>query len=379
MSDTTQLDGITGQMVEEIRAFDWGATSLGPIDTWPMSLMTTLRLVLMTRQPMCFWWGDELLQFHNDAYLPMLAGRETSALGQPFRDYWADVWEGIEPFVRRAQSGEGTWMENLPLQIRRDGVMQDSFWTFSYSPLYDDQGLIAGLLNVVTETTHAVVDRQALQEAYVEAQKHLHERQRHEEELKLLNRELAHRMKNTLAMVQSIVSQSLRGATSITDAATTIGGRIQTLAKAQDVLTGMSVTAAEISAIARTAVAPHVDGDERISIFGPQAYLSAQQALGLSLAIHELATNATKYGALSRPEGRISIRWHKGEDNSFTFDWQESGGPPVTEPTRRGFGSRLTERVVSDLFQGQAAIRFEPSGVSFSLVGKLQRADELDG
>ncbi len=379
MSDTTQLDGITGQMAEEIRAFDWGATSLGPIDTWPMSLMTTLRLVLMTRQPMCFWWGDELLQFHNDAYLPMLAGRESSALGQPFRDYWADVWEGIEPFVRRAQSGEGTWMENLPLQIRRDGVMQDSFWTFSYSPLYDDRSTIAGLLNVVTETTHAVADRQALQEAYVEAQKHLDERQRHEDELKLLNRELAHRMKNTLAMVQSIVSQSLRGATSITEAATTIGGRIQTLAKAQDVLTGMSVTAAEISAIARTAVAPHVDGDERISILGPQAYLSAQQALGLSLAIHELATNATKYGALSRPEGRISIRWHKGEDNSFTFDWQESGGPPVTEPTRRGFGSRLTERVVSDLFQGQAAIRFEPSGVTFSLVGKLQRADELDG
>lgn len=378
MSDTTQLDGITGQMAEEIRAFNWGGTSLGPIDTWPLSLMTTLRLVLMTRQPMCFWWGDELLQFHNDAYLPMLAGRETSALGQPFRVYWADVWEGIEPFVRRAQSGEGTWIENLPLQIRRDGVMQDSFWTFSYSPLYDDRSTIAGLLNVVTETTHAVADRQALQEAYVEAQKHLDERQRHEDELKLLNRELAHRMKNTLAMVQSIVSQSLRGATSITEAATTIGGRIQTLAKAQDVLTGMSVTAAEISAIARTAVAPHVDGDDRISILGPQVHLSAQQALGLSLAIHELATNATKYGALSRLEGRISIRWDKGEDNSFTFDWQERGGPPVTEPTRRGFGSRLTERVVSDLFQGQAAIRFEPSGVSFSLVGKLQRADELD-
>lgn len=378
MSDTTQLDGITGQMAEEIRAFNWGATSLGPIDTWPLSLMTTLRLVLMTRQPMCFWWGDELVQFHNDAYLPILAGRKTSALGQPFRVYWADVWDGVEPFVRRAQSGEGTWMENLPLQIRRDGMMQDSFWTFSYSPLYDDHGMIVGLLNVVTETTAAVVDRQALQEAYVEAQKHLNERQRHEDELRLLNRELAHRMKNTLAMVQSIISQSLRGATSIPEAAATIGARIQTLAKAQDVLTGMSVTAAEISAIAKTAVAPHIDGAERIAINGPQVYLSAQQALGLSLAIHELATNATKYGALSRPEGHVTITWDKQPENVFTFDWREAGGPPVTEPSRRGFGSRLTERVVSDLFQGTAAIQFEPTGVIFSLVGKLQNADDLD-
>ncbi len=171
--------------------------------------------------------------------------------------------------------------------------------------------------------------------------------------MKLLNRELAHRMKNTLAMVQSIISQSLRGATSIPEAAATIGARIQTLAKAQDVLTGMSVTAAEISAIAKTAVAPHIDGAERIVINGPHVYLSAQQALGLSLAIHELATNATKYGALSRPEGRVTVTWDKQPENVFTFNWREAGGPPVTEPSRRGFGSRLTERVVSDLFPGQ--------------------------
>ncbi len=378
MNDMTPLHGMAGTMVEEIRAFNWGATTLGPIENWPPALKTTLRLVLASRQPMCFFWGEDLLQFHNDAYLPILAGRETNPLGQPFREYWADVWDGVEPFVHLALNGEGTWMENLPLQILRNGARQESFWTFSYSPLHDDQGAVVGLLNVVTETTEAVLDRRALQDAYREAQKHLDERQQHEEELKLLNRELAHRMKNTLAMVQSIISQSLRGATSIPEAAATIGARIQTLAKAQDVLTGMSVTAAEISAIARTAVAPHVDGDDRISIVGPQVYLSAQQALGLSLAIHELATNATKYGALSRPEGRITIRWDKQEDDRFTFDWQESGGPLVTEPTRRGFGSRLTERVVSDLFQGQAGIRFEPAGVAFSLLGRLHNADDLD-
>ncbi|MFL0692181.1 MAG: sensor histidine kinase [Agrobacterium tumefaciens] len=378
MSYTTQLDGVTGQMADEIRSFDWSKTSLGPISGWPLSLLTTLRLVLATRQPMCFWWGEELLQFHNDSYLPIIGGRETNPLGQPFRQYWSDVWDGVEPFVKRAQAGEGTWIENLPLQVHRNGAPTESYWTFSYSPLYDDNAQIAGLLNVVTETTASVTGRKALEQAYLDAQRHLDQREQHEEELKLLNRELAHRMKNTLAMVQSIVSQSLRGASSISDAAATIGARIQTLAKAQDVLTGMSVTAAEITAIAKTAVAPHVDGDDRITITGPQVYLSAQQALGLSLAIHELATNATKYGALSRPEGRVVMAWGQRPDNGFTFDWRETGGPPVIEPSRRGFGSRLTERVVSDLFQGQAAIRFEPKGVSFSLVGKLHNADDLE-
>lgn len=368
---------LPGSVAREMEQFDWGQTSIGPVETWPAALSTTMRLILSSRQPMCFWWGEDLLQFHNDAYLPMLTGR-ANALAQPIRQYWSDVWDGVEPFVIKALAGEGTWIENLPLNMVRNGRLEETYWTFSYSPLYGDDGRVAGLLNVVTETTATIRDRRALEEAYTVARAHLDQQQKHEEELKLLNRELAHRMKNTLAMVQSIISQSLRNATSIPEAAATIGGRIQTLAKAQDVLTGMSVTAAEISAIARTAVAPHVDAENRVLIDGPQVYLSAQQALGLSLAIHELATNATKYGALSVPQGQVRLSWDQQPDQGFTFDWRESGGPLVIEPSRRGFGSRLTERVVSDLFNGTAGIRFEPEGVSFSLVGKLQDAADLE-
>lgn len=378
MKSDEEFLGIACGVARQFNAVDWAATSLGPVEDWTFSLKATVRTVLSTRQPMCFWWGKDLLQFHNDAYLPMLGQRVEQAAGAPFRELWSDVWDSVLPFVESALSGKGTWQENLPLIVTRNGYEELTHWTFSYSPLYDDDGSIAGILNNVTETTQAVADRKSLEEAYQSAQRHLAEQVRYEDELKLLNRELAHRMKNTLAMVQSIISQSLRGATSIPEAAATIGARIQTLAKAQDVLTGMSVTAAEISAIAKTAVAAHVDDDNRIAINGPQVYLSAQQALGLSLAIHELATNTTKYGALSRPEGRVSISWDNQADNSFTFNWLERGGPPVTEPTRRGFGSRLTERVVSDLFQGQAAIRFEPAGVAFSLLGKLHNASDLD-
>ncbi|WP_244426331.1 PAS domain-containing sensor histidine kinase [Rhizobium sp. PDO1-076] len=350
---------------------------MGPIENWPQSLKSTLRLVLSSRQPMCFWWGDDLLQFHNDAYLPML-GKGQLAIGMPFKELWSDVWEDVLPFVRSALAGKGTWMENLPLTMTRNGYEEQTYFTFSYSPLYDDTGDIRGILNVVTETTQAMQDRVALERAYADATSYILEREKHEEELKLLNRELAHRMKNTLAMVQSIVSQTLRGASSLSDAASTISARIQTLAKAQDLLTGMSVTAAEVSAIANAAVAPHSDSEIRFHMQGPNVFLSAQQALGLSLAIHELATNATKYGALSLPGGRVDVSWARQGSEGFSFDWRESGGPPVSEPTRRGFGSRLTERVVSDLFKGEAKIRFLPDGVIFSLSGRLNQIADLD-
>jgi two-component sensor histidine kinase len=347
------------------------------MDHWPQSLKSTLHMVLCSRQPMCFWWGDDLLQFHNDAYLPML-GQRQPAIGQPFKQLWSDVWEDVLPFVRSALAGQGTWTENLPLTMTRNGYDERTFWTFSYSPIYDEAGTIGGILNIVTETTRAMNDRAALERAYADATNHILERERHEEQLKLLNRELAHRMKNTLAMVQSIVSQTLRGASSLSDAAATISARIQALAKAQDLLTGTSVTAAEVSAIANAAVAPHSDDEMRFQMQGPNVYLSAQQALGLSMAIHELATNATKYGALSLPGGRVDIRWACDGDESFSFDWRESGGPPVSEPSRRGFGSRLTERVVSDLFKGEAKIHFRPDGVVFSLNGQLNQIADLD-
>ncbi|WP_167507686.1 PAS domain-containing sensor histidine kinase [Rhizobium glycinendophyticum] len=378
MKSSEEFLGVTCDVARYLNAVDWAATSLGPVDGWSLSLKATLRTVLSTRQAMCFWWGDDLLQFHNDAYLPMLGQRVERAIGAPFRELWSDVWKDVLPFVESALSGKGTWQENLPLIVTRNGYEEPTHWTFSYSPLYDDDGRIAGILNNVTETTQAVKDREALEEAYREAKNHLAERGRYEEELKLLNRELAHRMKNTLAMVQAIISQSLRGASSLTEASATISARIQTLAKAQDLLTGMSVTAAEITAIANAALAPHRDGTGRIHVEGPRVYLSAQQALGLSLAMHELATNATKYGSLSVPDGRVEISWSHRPGDDFTFDWRESQGPAVTEPTRRGFGSRLTERIVSDLFKGQAKIDFAVEGVAFSLVGKLHQAADLD-
>ena len=360
-----------GRMGAAIRAVDWSTTSIGPIANWPRSLVNVLRTMLSSRQPICCWWGAELLQFHNDDYLPLLADRADRALGTPARKLWADVWDGVQPFVDEALAGRGTWTENLPLDMVRDGHSVPTFWTFSYSPLYDEAGTVAGLLNIVTETTESVRDREELA-AEIERTKAAELRHR------VLQRELSHRMKNTLAMVQAMVSQSLRHATDIVDGAHVATERIQALGRAQDMLTATDWEIADIREVVNAALAPHKDGSGRFVVDGPGIELNAQQAMGLSLAIHELATNATKYGALSNDEGRVAISWSISKPEGFTFEWCEREGPEARPPGRRGFGSRLVTRVVPSYFGGTASIDYPPEGVVYKLYGAAVRDSSDD-
>jgi two-component sensor histidine kinase len=188
----------------------------------------------------------------------------------------------------------------------------------------------------------------------------------------LLMHELAHRMKNTLAIVQSIVSQTMKHSSDMDSAAERISSA---LSSAQDILTETSWSAADVVHVVESALHPHVDGSERVKALGPHAEISAQQALGLSLALHELATNAIKYGALSVPDGRIDIEWLVGSDRTFRFEWRESGGPAVVPGDRKGFGSRLTERIVPSYFGGQAGVHFDPTGLRYLLEGVLEHAN----
>ena len=135
------------------------------------------------------------------------------------------------------------------------------------------------------------------------------------------------------------------------------------LGRAQDILTRTDRKATDIETIVDDALLPHRSGEGRISASGDAVRLSPEQGLGLSLAIHELATNAAKYGALSVAEGEVSIGWSVSDAGGFAFTWQESGGPIVEVPKRTGFGSRLIERIVAPYFEGTGKLAFEPSGV----------------
>ncbi|MBB3951845.1 HWE histidine kinase domain-containing protein [Aureimonas jatrophae] len=191
-----------------------------------------------------------------------------------------------------------------------------------------------------------------------------------EESQRVLNRELAHRMKNTLAMVQAIATQTLRQTTSMEEGRKAIGNRLSALARAQDILTGALSDEADVRSVVEAAIRPHRTGEGRISSSGPSLRLSAQQALGLSLAIHELATNAAKYGALSNETGRVTMNWAV-TDGRFEFSWVENDGPNVAVPERRGFGSKLIEQIVAAYFNGEGRIDFKPGGIRFELTGSL--------
>ena len=195
----------------------------------------------------------------------------------------------------------------------------------------------------------------------------------------LLARELEHRMKNTMAMVGAIASQTFRTAATKEEARTIFDARLHALNHAHDVLVASNWASAPLSVVVEGALRPHRTGEARIKTSGPAVDLTAKQALALSLALHELATNATKYGALSTSGGTIDVTWdYTGSEGAPTlrFGWRESGGPLVSPPSRRGFGSRLIESALSSDFGCSVKVDYQPEGVVCSFETKLSHLAE---
>lgn len=199
---------------------------------------------------------------------------------------------------------------------------------------------------------------------------------------RLLMHELGHRMKNTLSVVQSIAIQSIRSAASLDDASEKVQSRIIAYAKAHDILLQKNWVSATLGNIVEAArINIGLDGSDRMKVQGPDVELGPQAALTFSLVLHELLTNASKYGALSNAEGRIDLSWmierRDGEDFLVTA-WREMGGPPVVDPTRKGFGSRL---IVSSLnAYGEVNVLYEPQGLVFKVdmpLSKIQFRNDL--
>ena len=196
------------------------------------------------------------------------------------------------------------------------------------------------------------------------------DRARVEAERDVLAAELAHRMKNVLTMAQVIVNQTLRRSPGLEAERAAIAARLSALSGAQDVLTEVRHADADISAVLEATLAPHRSQDGCIAMSGPPVALRSQQVLGLSLVIHELATNAARHGALSNRTGRVDVRWSL-HGRAFSFVWQESGGPTVTEPEARGFGSVILERLAGSYFDGHSEMDYAPDGLVFHIEGTL--------
>lgn len=216
---------------------------------------------------------------------------------------------------------------------------------------------------------------------FTQAQKEIAERKRHEEHQKLLLDELNHRVKNTLATVQSIALQTLRGDMPIAEEREALQARLAAMSHVHDLLTETNWQGADMRKVVLRQLAPYgVDSSNRFAVSGPDVRLQAKAALTLGIAFHELATNAAKYGALSNGTGCIQVVWDistETDPGTLQIRWRESGGPPVSFPQRRGFGSMMIERAVSYDLGGDVRLLYEPDGVDCVIDLELSIAQGL--
>ncbi len=520
-----------GQMGQAIRALDWADTPLGPPQDWPGPLKTCLRIMLSSRQPMWVWWGPKLINFYNDPYLAIIGGKHPGALGRPARQVWSEIWNQIEERIEAAMRGEATYSEAELLVMHRNGYDEETYYTFSFSPVPDDNGGIGGIVCANTDDTDRVIgarrlallreiasrtwDADTVAEVYTLAARALsadprdlpfallyrldgsgtyaslaaacgieaghaaapavsaldqplpwplgevirtgrrravanlgerfvdlpkgpwsdapreavllplsasadsaprgvlivganpyhgrdeafdnfavlvarqiasavvnveafeaereraksadvlaleieHRRRIERHQNQLLD-ELNHRVKNTLATVQAMAVQTLKGADA--QARDAFIARLFALSSQHDLLTMDNWEGASLEGVLRRALRPWREEDHvRFVVEGPAVHLDPKKALALGMAFHEMASNAARFGALSNAEGRVRASWTV-EPDMLHFRWQESGGPAVSEPARRGFGLRLIEYGLAREIAGRVHMTFDPKGL----------------
>jgi PAS domain S-box-containing protein len=210
------------------------------------------------------------------------------------------------------------------------------------------------------------------------------EQERYQAQLRLMINELNHRVKNTLATVQSMAAQALRGGADPATAYDRFEARLMGLAEVHDVLTRENWHGAALQEVAERALRPFAGApfaeapSGQIRVEGPAVWLQPRAALTMALVLHELATNAVKYGALSREQGRVVLGWTFDPGGErLRLSWQESGGPPVKPPIRRGFGSRLIERALKSELQGRADMSYDPAGFVCIMEGQLPKREGM--
>lgn len=474
-----------------MRGLDWSRTPLGPISGWPEHLKSVVNLMLPATAQIVLFWGPEFVALYNDSYAPTIGDKHPGALGRPARESWTELWDDLEPLLRRVlETGETVSARDRPFYIERHGYPENVFFDISYSPVWRETGEIGGVLCIVSETTERVVAQAELARAklrltqalsasgmigtfdwhvpsdtfysdarfaelfsvdpakgekgapladylagihpddvgriseavnhtlttgekyaqeyrllqkdgricWVEVrgeclfgedgkperfvgvvvditgQKSAQERQR------LLAREADHRVKNIFANIDAMISLSARSASTPQEMAQALRGRLNALLRAKDLVrpgimgTEHQSERTTVDALVRTVLQPYDDGSpNRIVLSGPVVSVGAKAVTGLALALHESATNAVKYGALSLPAGSVRVRWDVCQDD-FQLEWDEVGGPAIEVPPRaRGFGSILTESSVTSDLGGNIEYDWRSIGLRLKLRVPLER------
>jgi len=283
----------------------------------------------------------EILSWNGGA-AQIFGYQEFEMIGQSiFRIIPSELHEEETQILARLRRGERvTHYETT--RVAKDGRRVDI--SLTVSPLRNKCGKVIGASKVARDIT---------------------ERKQSEKLQRLLVEELNHRVKNTLATIQAVANQSLRHAKRPSDFASSFSGRVQALARAHDLLSRTKLQGVELGELVREQVLIGKTDDRRIEYSGPSLVLDSQSTIHMALVLHELATNARKYGALSVTNGRLSIAWETSSNGSskLILEWRERGGPKVSVPKERGFGSSLIERTLKS-YGGDALVRYAADGLT---------------
>lgn len=238
----------------------------------------------------------------------------------------------------------GTEPRKGEMEVEEDGARR--WYDLHIEPLRDLSGATVGLTGAAVDVT---------------------ERKENEQHLRLLMRELTHRSKNLLAVIQAMARQTARHAGSIDEFVEIFSARLQALARSHDLLVQEGWHGASLTEMVRSQLGHHIDRENsQVTLTGPDIFLKPEAAQNIGLALHELSTNAAKYGALSMPSGHVSITWARRPPEAgggFELTWSEKGGPAVVEPKSRGFGSLVIERNLARALDGKVDVEFAPSGL----------------
>lgn len=289
------------------------------------------------------------ITYYNDAAAALWGNRPKLGSSQ-WCGSWKLFWADGSPMAHRDCPMAIALREDRPVRgievaCERPDGLRVSFMPYP-TPLHDETGRMIGAVNMLVD---------------------LGERRRAEEQQALLTRELHHRVKNTLATVQAILGSTARSSSTVAELRDAMIGRIGALAKTHLLLSEEGSTA-NFDDILRSELDPFDDGTgKRVTLTGPRVETEARLALALGMAIHELTTNAAKFGALSVYGGKVDVTWivtvSAAARRMLEFDWVESGGPEVKSPTRRGFGARLLDFVLPAQIRAECRIDYRPAGV----------------
>lgn len=368
-----------GEVAATIRERDWSRTPLGAIERWPMSLRTALGICLHSTTPVAVYWGSELITLYNDVCAQFVGDQHPRALGTPARVLYADIWPTVGPlFLTAFEQGVPTAARNQRVPLKHDGQWEEVRHDFSVNPIHDENGVVAGIMVIAFDITDHVRTTRALADEMAELQR-LQSQQR------VLVSELQHRTRNLLAVVRAIATQSFVG--NVTGGALEgFSERLSALGRVQGLISRAEGERVKLTDIVRAELEAYAYATRsRLEMHGPTVRLANHQVQVIALALHELVTNAVKYGALQAPEGRLSITWEtwlgaQGRQR-LALMWRESGVQmPPHAGTRWGQGRELIENALRFSLHADTQLVFGEDGVWCRIELPIDRrvADRLD-